>query len=138
VNLNMTADESVVEQLRCWWFCQVNELSDIDLQRRTWLDTTNTNPHWSYVEFIESYPHEDQLSYALKHGWLTPHEFAILRELGRLLDAHTPPGGNYYDHAAVLADPAWQAVVSAAERAQRRLLAMTTDQREREMLLGAP
>jgi hypothetical protein len=133
----MAADESVAGQLRCWWFCQVNELSDIELQRRTWLDTTNTNPHWSYIEFVESYPREDQLSDALKHGWLIADEFETLRELGRILAAHTAPGGNDYDPQAVLDDPAWRAVVEAAERAKQRLLSMTTAQQEREMLLGA-
>ncbi len=132
----MTSHEPVADELRRWWFCRVGELSDLDLQRRTWLDIRNTNPHWSYVEFIESYPERDQLSDALDHGWLTAEEFAILSELGRVLESHTAPGGNDYDNAAILNDPAWHAVVDAAERAKQQLLAMTSDQQEREMLLG--
>ncbi len=134
--MELTAHESVASQLRRWWFCRVSELSDIGLQRRTWLDTTNRNPHWSYIEFIESYPDHDQLLDALKQGWLTAAEFEILSELGRILDSHTAPAGNHYDNAAVLDDPAWQSVVEAAERARQQLLSMTTDQDEREMLLG--
>jgi hypothetical protein len=115
----------------------VGELSDIGLQRRTWLDATNRNPHWSYIEFIESYPGHDQLLHALKQGWLTTAEFEVLSELGRILDSHAAPGGNGYDNAAVLDDPAWHSLVEAAQRARQQLLSMTTDQHEREMLLGA-
>jgi len=130
------ADEPVADQLRCWWFYRVNELSDIGLQRCTWLDTKNRNPHWSYVEFVCSYPEHDQLLHALKQGWLTADEFEILGELRRILVSYSPPGGYGYDHAAVLDDPAWHSVVEAAERARQQLLSKTTDQQEREMLLG--
>ncbi len=134
--MELTAHEPVASQLRRWWFCRVSELSDIGLQRRTWLDTANRNPHWSYLEFIESCPDHDQLSHARKQGWLTAAEFEILSELGRILGSHTPPAGNDYDNAGVLDDPAWHSVVEAAERARQLLLSMTADQDEREMLLG--
>jgi hypothetical protein len=41
------------------WFASVAEIADIDLQHRKWLDPTNTNPHWSYIEFVCSYPDSD-------------------------------------------------------------------------------
>jgi hypothetical protein len=132
----MTSQTPVTDQLRRIWFLSVYELSNIDLQRRTWLDHTNTNPHWSYVEFIEVYPDREQLSDALQHGWLSQREFEVLSELRKLLEAHTPPSRDYYDHDAILADPAWQAIVDAAERARQHLLTMTTDRQERNMLLG--
>ena len=134
--MDLSTHEPVSDQLRRWWFCRVNEISDIGLQRRTWLDATSRNPHWSYIEFIESYPDDDQLLHALNQGWLSADEFNVLSELGRILAAHSPPGGDDYDNAAVLEDPAWHSVVEAAERAKRRLLSITTDQHEREMLLG--
>ena len=124
------------EQARRWWFTRVNELSDLDLQRRTWLDKKNTNPHWSYVEFIETYPKDDQLGHALTEGWLAPDEFRILRGLGHVLSTHSPPGGDYYDSAAVLEDSAWLGVVAAAERAKQQLLAITADPQERKALMG--
>ena len=129
--------ESLSDQLRRWWFCRVCEVANIDSQRRMWLDTSNRNPHWSYIEFIESYPHDDQLLHALKQGWLTAGEFGILSELGRILAAYSPPGENRYDNAAVLQDPAWHSVVKAAGHAKQQLLSTTTDQQEREALLGA-
>ena len=134
--MDLGTHDSVAEQLRRMWFCSVNEISDIGLQRRTWLDATNRNPHWSYIEFTESYPKDDQLQYAVKQDWLSEEEFGILSELRRILVAHSPPRGDDYDNAAVLEDPAWHCVVEAAERAKQQLLSITTDQHEREMLLG--
>lgn len=125
------------DQLRSWWYCLVSEISDIDLQRRTWLDRTNQNPHWSYVEFVSSFPDHDQISHAHQQGRLTAGEFKILDELGRVIDAYSPPRNDHYDNAAVLDDPAWHSVVKAADRAKQRLLSIATDQHEREMLSGS-
>jgi hypothetical protein len=132
----MTTHESVADQLRRDWFSSVYEISDIDLQRRTWLDPLNRNPHWSYVEFRGKYPDREQLEYALKHGWLTADEFGLLSDLRRVLDGHKPPGRDYYDLDGILADPAWHSVVEAAERVRQQLLATTADGQERDMLLG--
>ena len=135
--MELTVHEPVASQLlRHWWFCRVGELADLGLQRRTWLDTTNRNPHWSYIEFLESYPKDDQLSHARNKGWLTADEFDVLQHLRSILVAYTPPGDNSYDNAAILDDPAWRSVVEAAECAKQLLLSMTSDQHEREMLLG--
>jgi hypothetical protein len=123
-------------QLRSSWFAQVYELADINLQRRSWLDRTRRNPHWSFIEFAESYPKQDQLRYAMKEGWLQANEYEILDQLRRALDAYFPPGGNFYDNAAVLDDPGWHAVVSAAEQARQQFLLITSDLNERAMLLG--
>ena len=135
--VDLKVDQNGADQLRSWWFCLVSEIADIDLQRRMWLDHTNENPHWSYVEFASSYPDHDQILHARRQGWLTTGEFEILRELRQVLGAYCPPGGNHYDNDAVLDDPAWHVVVKAAARAKQRLLSITADQRERAVLLGA-
>lgn len=132
----LNADRTVQGQLRSSWFAQVYEISDINLQRRTWLDPTNRNPHWSYIEFVEAYPQDDQLSYARDHGWLAADEFKVLSELRHVLVGYSPPQDRVYDNAAVLDDPAWESVVTAAERARQQLLATTSDQQERNLLLG--
>ncbi len=134
--VNLKADGNGHEQLRSWWFCLVSEISDIDLQRRTWLDRTNRNPHWSYIEFVCSYPDHDQILHARRQGWLTAGEFEILNELRLILAAYSPPGADDYDNAAVLGDSGWRSVVEAADRAKQQLLSITTDKREREVLLG--
>lgn len=130
-------EADAAEQLRSWWFCLLSEIADLELQRRTWLDRTNRNPHWSYIEFVSSFPGCEQISQGLREGWLTAGEFAVLNELRRVLDGYSPPGHDPYDNAAVLGDPAWHSVVEAAGRAKRQLLATTTDGRERAAPIGA-
>lgn len=134
MSVDLKADQSITDQLRSWWFCLVAEIADIDLQRRTWLDRANQNPHWSYVEFASSYPDHDQILHARQQGWLTAREFEILNELRLLLDAYPPPGNDPYDNAAILDDPAWRSIVEAANRAKRQLLSATTDKHEEEVL----
>jgi len=120
------------------WFGSVQELSDLDLQRRTWLDKSNTNPHWSYVEFCCCYPSGDQLDSALIKGWLSRSEFEILNKLGRAIDEYSAPDADDYNHASILEDPAWRMVVESAEVARQQLLTSVTNADEQRALSVAP
>lgn len=124
------------EQVRSGWFCLVAEISDLDLQRRTWLDQSNRNPHWSYIEFVSSYPDREQILQGLREGWLSEAEGDALNDLRAILDAYSPPDNDPYGNAAVLDDPAWRSVTAAADRAKRQLLAATADPPARAALLG--
>src|SRR5690242_9515175 len=136
MTIDVTTDRSVAGQLRSGWFCLVSEIADLGLQRRMWLDPTNDNPHWSYIEFTCSYPDPDQLLQARREGWLGTSEHQILAALGQAIDAYAPPRDDDYDNAAVLADPAWHRVVEAADQARSRLLAIAIDEGEKEVLRG--
>jgi hypothetical protein len=108
----------------------------MELQRSTWLSPPTPSPHWSYVEFCCSFPQPDQLQFAFDRRHLSVSEFDLLTALGRAIAGHEPPQGDAYDHRAILADPAWRAVVATAERARQELLALTNDPIERSYLLG--
>jgi hypothetical protein len=69
-----------------------------------------------------------------KEGWLSGERFAVISDLRETLLAYTPPGRNYYDHAAILNDPKWHSVVEAAERAKQLLLSQSVSERERVAL----
>ncbi len=129
-------DEVVARRLRCYWFSSLREISDLALQRRRWLDPANRNPHWSYIEFVCSYPDHDQLADAHARGWLTAAEFRIMSEFLQTLSAHSAPTGDDHDNAAVLDDPAWHAVVTAAQLARQELISVVTDDIARQTLLG--
>jgi hypothetical protein len=117
-----TPDDETRQIIRRNWFYALGEIADIELQRRTWLDLTNTdNPHWSYVEFIESYPRDDELLDGLEKGYLSPQEADIFADFRRIKAAYKPPSGKNWDHAAILNDPAWHRVVQAAQRAVQDL-----------------
>ena len=110
-------NDETARRLRANWFQALNEIAAIGLQRRNWLDRHQRNPHWSFVEFVESYPTVDQLSDAAARGWLSRQEADVLLRLGQTLLAYEPPSGNDYDHEAILDDPAWVSVTRAAKAA---------------------
>jgi hypothetical protein len=119
------SDPEAGQILRTEWLSHLSDLADIELQRRTWLDPNNRNPHWSYIEFVCSYPGTRQLYDAQAKGWLAPHEAHVLLDFRRILVAHKSPTRNDYDNEAVLNDPAWQSVVLAAQKAIQDLAKLT-------------
>lgn len=131
------AGTSVGDQLRSAWFSSVAEIASLGLQRRKWLDGRTRNPHWSYIEFVSSYPDRDQLERGHADGWLSAGEFKALEDLRAAIVEYATPNGDVYDNKAILDDPAWHEVAAAAERARRRLLAARIDAGERDLLLSA-
>jgi len=73
---------------------------------------------------------------ARRCGLISPEEHAIMVDLSTALRCHKAPGGNVYDNAAVLDDPAWRAVNARADQARRQLLDLTKDKSERQEPLG--
>ena len=132
----VTDGEEVGRILRGQWFSFLRDIGDIALQRRTWLDVKNTNPHWSYIEFVCSFPDDDQLQDASNKGWFADREARILKEFRQTLIAYDVPNKNEWDNAAILNDPAWYAVVDAAQKATANLLAIVADPVGRAALLG--
>jgi hypothetical protein len=121
------------------WLSSVQEFADDESQRRLWLDTTNTNPHFSFVEYLSSYFDDLDLSdvgyeCALKQGLLSEAEVAAVSSFHKTAGAYNSPA-NDYDHEAILADPKWAEVVAAAKRAQAELLDLIDDPHERQLLM---
>jgi hypothetical protein len=119
------------------WLGSIQEIADLDKQQRMWLDVTNTNPHYSPIEYLACYFDDLGLSnrkyiWAVGEGLLTHSESEAVAEFHSCLDAFTHP--DLYDHAAVLDDPEWLEVVSAARSAQSALLNLIDDPAERRTL----
>ncbi|MFG1179667.1 hypothetical protein V5F31_06620 [Xanthobacter sp. V7C-4] len=121
--------------LRKLIFWSVNELADLPLQRRTWLNPPTPSPHWTYVEFCCSYPDFEQLTFYRDHNIISADEFEALTPLYDAIIAHAPPGSRLYDHVAILDDPAWHEVVALAERVRQRIIALVSDPDERQCLM---
>jgi hypothetical protein len=107
--------------VRAMWLKRLHEIADLDLQRRMWLDAANTNPHWSFIEFVCSYPDEEEINSAQKKGWITQAEASTLKGMAQLIERYVPPRGDDYDHQAILSDPAWFEVSRAAQAATQTL-----------------
>ncbi len=120
------------------WLCCINELTSLELQRKSWLDKSNTNPHWSFVEFMCSYfddlgidnNYKDQL----KEGWISKSEFEIFQSWHGLLDKYDSPKGDDYDVKAIIEDKDWQLIVKEGKKA-KLVLSKTLSKGENQILI---
>jgi len=108
------------------WLLCLNKLTDIELQKQAWLDKTNTNRHWTFIEFIDSYFNdlsiEKKYEFPLQKGWLTKQEYETLKKWHDLLDNYQPPGNDDYNHEEILNDKNWHFVVQKGKNAIKTLL----------------
>lgn len=140
----MTPPTATAEQRANWrsnWLSSIQELADLEMQRATWLNPHNGNPHYSFVEYIEVYFDDLALGdvgggYAARvaEGLLSDEEAAAASRLHALLDRYESPTDDY-DHLAILEDPAWHHVVGAAREAQASLSTIIVQPEERASLL---
>jgi hypothetical protein len=130
------------ESRRNWrtkWLSSIQEFADDDTQRRLWLDLTNTNPHFSFVEYFCCYFDDLGLSdggyqWALEQGFVSEREVSAVTGFHEIADAYDSPTDDH-DHQAILADPKWAEVVAAAKEAQAELLGLIDDPHERRLLV---
>jgi hypothetical protein len=92
------------------WLTSINELTSLDLQRKSWLDSANTNPHKSFAEFMHCYfvdlNLDNNYKYPLENGLVTHTEFEIISAWHKALDAYRPPNNEKGDEA-ILKDIKW-------------------------------
>lgn len=107
------------------WLSCINELTSLELQRKSWLDKSNANPHWSFVEFMCSYFDDlvidNNYKDILNEGWISKSEFEIIQSWHRLLDKYDSPNNEDQDVEAILADKKWQLIIKEGEKAKREL-----------------
>ncbi|AHW62337.1 hypothetical protein SAMN05444285_16211 [Draconibacterium orientale] len=107
------------------WLSCINELTSLELQRKSWLDKSNTNPHWSFVEFMCSYFDDlvidNNYKDLLNEGWISKREFEIIQSWHGLLDKYDSPNNEDHDVEAILADKKWQRIVEEGKKAKSEL-----------------
>jgi len=99
----------------------IAELSDIDYQVATW--GKMDNPHFTFVEFAESYFDciSDGVDDAVRHGMLSESESNTLRPMDDALRNYKTPGDDDYDIESILNDLAWKKVVSISFECREKL-----------------
>ena len=131
-----TPSPSDRQSCRATIFGCVSELSDLAFQRATWLDPEMQNPHYSFIEFFEtfygvnggSYDSNDKnapdapFSRRVREGILSPVERDEVWKVHMALKCYEGPS-DHYDHEDILSDPAWHAVVDVAALAVESLKA---------------
>lgn len=129
------------ETRRIWranWLRLIAQFADEASQRRLWLDPSNSNPHYTFVEYFCCYFDDLGLSTggykaALEAGLLSDVEAAAVAEFHKAADVYKSPTDDF-DHVAILADPRWTDVVTAARQACVGLLRVLEEPVERELL----
>jgi len=119
----------IIARLRLLWLASIDEVASLELQRVSWLNFTNTNPHWSYIELVECYFEQFELGkgygFAVENGIVSASEAAAAATFHTMFVAYEPPQGDNYNHEAILADPKWHAVSSAAAEALENILLLS-------------
>lgn len=137
----MTDQTQFIKNWRKLWLCSIEEFADYETQRQIWLNRENTNPHFSFVEYMSCYFDDLSLSdrgysWALTEGYVSKEEHDAVARFHKIADTYDAPANDNYDHAAILNDPAWEAVVLAAQAAQRTLETLLDDPDEKTILTG--
>ena len=117
----------------------IAQLTSIDLQRTSWLDARNQNPHWSFVEFLCSYFDDLGLSEGypklINNSFVAQEEYDALHDWHSDLEKYDTPSKDQYDHEKILSDLRWLRVVDRGRAARQQLeLLLTND--EQSILLA--
>lgn len=75
-------------------------------------------------------------SWALAEGYVSKEEHDAVAQFHEIADTYDAPANDDYDHVAILNDPAWEAVVHAAQVAQKQLAHLLVDPKEKAILAG--
>jgi len=139
-------DEDAKRQWRYRTFASVASLGDIEFQRATWLDPDMQNPAYTFVEFFEvfydanageyeaSNPEKRKapFNYQVRQNVLSSEERDIMWPVHLEMAGYET--ADDYDHAQILADPAWHRVVATAATATSALQALLKKPEERAAL----
>ena len=107
------------------WLGSINELTSLDLQKQSWLDTTHTNPHWSFLEFMSCYFDDlvvdDNYKHPLDKGYVTIQEYETIMDWHEALDKYDSPKNDVYDNEAILNDPKWLDILNIGINVRNKL-----------------
>ena len=107
------------------WLKSINELTSFEIQKKTWLDFENANPHWSFIEFISCYFDDLVISEnyddEIKTGLVTKEEYETIKEWHNLIAEYKAPNNDNYNHEKILEDKIWVEILKIGEKAKRDL-----------------
>ena len=134
---NKIYNEDLKKVWRPNWLSRINELTSLELQKRSWLDNDAPSPHWSFVEFMCSYFDDLGVENAYKdplvRGLLSKQEFDIIKEWHDVLDKYNSPNDDDYNVANILSDPKWLEILELGIVAKNNL-AKVLSESERQFL----
>lgn len=106
-------------------FEAINELTSQNLQKESWQNRENKNPHWTFVEFMCCY-FDDLLiydyPYYINNNWISQKEYEIIKDWHISIDNYKSPNGDDYCIEAILNDSEWNNILQKGLKAKKELL----------------
>ncbi|WP_261637977.1 hypothetical protein [Leptospira sp. 85282-16] len=106
-----------------------------------WLDITNTNPHWSFVEIMCCYfddlglrNNDLCLDELLLDNYITIEELNAVKKLHQKASLYLPPNGDESNHLDILKDPKWLEIIKLANDTKSYLKKIIKNNDELEKL----
>ena len=100
-------------------------MTSIDLQNQSWLDYNNINPHWSFIEFINTYFNDLLCNFDYKYfidkNYVSLQEYEIIEEWHTALAEYNAPKNEDFDHKEILNDPMWLKLVEKGKMSKEKL-----------------
>ena len=119
------------------WLISINELTDYNLQKISWLNKETKSPHWSFAEFMCSYFNDLTLENGyeeyLKIDWVTEKEYLVLKNWHNQLEKYKSPNENDWADDLILNDKNWIEIVKIGKTAKENLFIGLTEN-EKEIL----
>jgi len=107
------------------WILIIKDLTNLEYQKRTWLDSKNTNPYYSFIEFMCSYFDDLDLSDGyekhIESELITKTEYEIISDWHKLLSEYESPNSDDYDNRAVLNDKNWLKIIDLGKKSLKSL-----------------
>ena len=121
------------------WLYSINELTSLDLQTNSWLNLSNKNPHWTFIEFMCSYfddlANKENYVAQLDKGWITKEESEVVKVWHDALDKYEAPNKDDYDNKSVLNDPKWLDTMRLGIIAKNKLLDIISIKEKRYLFI---
>lgn len=119
------------------WILMIKDLTNLEYQKKTWLDCNNTNPYYSFIEFMCFYFDDLDLSDGyekyIKSELVTKAEYETISDWHKLLSEYESPNYNDYDNRAVLTDENWLKIIDLGKKSLKSLK-LNLDKSERSLL----
>ena len=113
------------------WLHSINELTDLNVQKQSWLNEKLKSPHWSFAEFMCSYFDDlfGSLNYDhfVSENWITENEYLIIKDWHKKLDKYKSPSENEWADNLILNDKKWLKILKIGEVAKRNLAKILTE-----------
>jgi len=129
----------IIEDKIIWrenWLASINELTNFILQKKSWLDRTQINPHWSFIEFTCSYFDDSFINnyeYQIENRLITNQEFEIIKNWHEALYNYNSPNKDDYNHEAILNDENWINILNLGKKTKLKLSKILSD-KEKQIL----